>query len=318
MILTTECKLLLALAIGFFLNKRGILNGKTNRAISTMIMDIILPIVCITSISNISGIDKLAVLKFMITGCVLIIIYPFLARFFTFVLRVPKERRGVYNCTFVFANVMFMGYPVSSSLYGDESLFYICIFYILFNLFYFTYGVRNLLKGTGHDPDAGRDQVSNRAARRQKLRSFFSNGTVASLFALVLFLFDIQLPDASIEVMSFVGDIAVPLSMIIIGSSIGMYPLKDLVADKRIFGAAAIRLIVYPLLIYLFITVLGFTGEMRGIATITAGMPAASMIAMSCTQHGVHEKEGNSIVAFTTICSIITIPFLLALMSRFA
>lgn len=306
MIVTTVCKLLLALAVGFYLNKKDILTESANRGISTLVMNIALPLVALTSISKMQGADKGEILKFMLTGCSLTVLYPLLAAVLVRLLRVKTEDRGVYECSFVFANVLFMGYPVCAALYGDNCVFYICIFYILFNLMYFTYGVHKLLKGT------------HARAGKNSFRSFFSNGTIASLISLVLFLANVQIPTPVTEVLDFVGDIAVPVSMIIIGSSIADYPLKNLFADKRIFPVTAIRLVGIPLLIYGLMTVLGFHGELRGIATITAGMPAASMIAMTCTQYGVHESRGSSVVVFTTLCSLITMPFLLTLMKQFA
>lgn len=307
MIIAMIGKLLLALAVGYFLNKKGILTPEVSRSISYLVMNIALPLISITSVSNMQGTDKMSVLKFMAAGMIFILAMPFVSRLIVWLLRVKTDERGIYEICFVFANVMFMGYPVSSALYGNDCIFYICIFSILFNLMYYTYGLRQITR-----------EKSGRVTGTTAIHAFLNNGTIASIISLILFVADVRLPDALIQTMNFTGDIATPLSMIIIGSSIATYSLKSIFDDKRIFAIAAIRLVGIPFLVYWYMTALGFSGEMRGIATITEGMPVASMVAMSSTEYGCHTRLANSAVVFTTLCGIALSPVMLLVVGHVA
>lgn len=304
MIIETVLKLLLALAVGFYLNKKNVITAEANRSISYLVLNIALPLIAITSINNTQGTDKAALLKFILTGFAFYLVMPFAAKLIVFLMHPPKEVRPISEVFLVFSNVLFMGYPVAAAIYGEGCIFYLCIFHILFNLMFFTYGTENIRKGTGAN------------AQRLSVKSVINNGTIASVISLILFFADIHLPDASVTVMNFIGNIATPVSMISIGASIGMYSLKSLFDDKRIFVITGLRLVVIPLAVFGVMTLLGFDGVLRGTATISLGMPVASMVSMSSTQYNSHARLASSVVVFTTLCSLVTIPVMLMLLSR--
>ena len=304
MIAATICELLIAMAIGFYLSKRKVLNGEVTQSMSYLVMNFALPFLVIASTANAGNNDRATLIKFIIVGAALYVIWPFLGRLLTRVLRVKKNERGPYECFFVFANVMFMGFPVASALYGQIAVFYIMLFHLMYNIMYFTYGVNRLTHG------------QNVTREKSSIRVYLSNGTLASVAALILILLGVQLPDSVIMVCDFVGGITVPLSMVLIGASIGAYSLSNLFEDKRIFVVTGFRLVIMPILIFFVMTALGFDGTMRGVAVVSLGMPVGSMVAMGAAEDGVHDKLTSATVAFSTICSIITIPFLLTILSR--
>ncbi len=264
-----------------------------------MIMNVTLPPMILTSISNAQGADKLAILKYLIVGSLIYLCLPFLARIFTLLLRVKKEERGLYDLFFVFSNAMFMGYPVAATIYGDGVIFYISIFHMLFNFLYFSYGIKQI-------------QNSAHTSEKMQWKNVLNPGMIASVAALLLFFFDIMLPSSVITVLTFVGNISTPMSMIIIGATLGSYSLSSMFEEKRIYAVTILRLIVIPVLVYFLLTAFGFDGKLRGTAVITIAMPVASMVSMTCTQYQKNEKTASSVVAFTTICSLITIPVLLS------
>ena len=65
----------------------------------------------------------------------------------------PSEK-GVYEFAIVFGSVSFMGFPVAQVLLGDESLFYVALFNIVFNILLFSAGIAMLTgeREGGFDP----------------------------------------------------------------------------------------------------------------------------------------------------------------------
>ncbi len=301
---TTIVKLFLALAIGIYLNKKKILTGEINRAISTMVMDIFLPFMIVTSVSNAQGADKGALVKYIIVGIAIYIALPFVGKLLVKILRIRAEDKVPFELFVVFANCLFMGYPVSAALYGDSSIFYISIFHLMFNIMYFTYATKRL---RGDDKEK---------KEKHNIRALLSNGTIASLLALFMFFFDISLPEGVTTVMNFLGTLTTPLSMLVIGASIGTVELKRLMSDKQMYGMAIFRLIVIPVIIYFVMTALGFDGNLRGIAVITLGMPVASMVSMGSIQYNRYVEVTSAGVVFSTICSLITMPIMLMLLNH--
>ena len=75
-----------------------------------------------------------------------------------------------------------------------------------------------------------------------------------------------------------------------------------------------IRLAVMPIAAYGVMTLLGFSGILRGIAVVTMGMPVASLVSMGCSEYGIYARLGSAGVVMTTVLSLVTIPILLIIL----
>ena len=146
------------------------------------------------------------------------------------------------------------------------------------------------------------------------VRQILNNGVIASAAALVIYFCHIPLPEMVTETCSFIGNICMPLSMMVIGSSIAGYPLRDIFSEKKVYLITVVRLVLMPLLVY-FLTGL-FTDDVNliKVATITTGMPIASIVAMASTPYPKQGKEAAIAVVFSTLCSLVTIPVMCVLL----
>ena len=145
-IVTTMCKLLIAMLIGFYLFKKNILTKEVNAKLSSMIVQITCPCIILNSLSTVSHDDTGMVLKLFLAGVVMYVIFPILAWIITKIMRVPAHLRGTYMCMLIFSNNSFMGYPVVQALYGDSAIFYITIFNMPFSILFFSMGLHLLKK----------------------------------------------------------------------------------------------------------------------------------------------------------------------------
>lgn len=303
MIFTTIGKLALAMIFGYYLKKKNIFTDEMNKNLSFMVMNFCLPLMIFTSMSDTAGVDRKEIMGFMLTGIAIYFVMPVIAKFFCSILKVQKDEKPIYEVFFVFSNITFMGYPVSAALYGPGSIFYICIFNIMFNIMLYTYLVKKLNHGKPEH------------LGKKGLRHILNNGMIMSVIALIMFFADFSLPESVVSICNFIGDLSTPLSMIITGATIASYPLKELLTEnKRLYPMAAIRMVLIPVCVYFLMTFLGFNDMLRGIATITLGMPVASAVGMSCVEHDSFLKIGPPGVALTTVLSMGIIPFLLLIL----
>lgn len=306
-IVTTMCKLLIAMLIGFYLYRKKILNQDVNAKISAMIVQITCPCIILNSISTVSHDNPAMVLKLFIAGVVLYCILPFLARFITKVMKVPAHLRGTYMCMFIFSNNSFMGYPVVQALFGDSAIFYITIFNMPFNILFFTLALHYFQK------DAA---IESHQLDKLKTdpRSLINNGIIASVAALVIYFANIQMPDIFYSCVGFIGSITTPLSMIIIGSSMAAASIKEIKSEKGIWPMLPIRLGVIPLFVWLFMHLWTTDPTIIGICTIGAGMPVASLVAMGSAPYPRQNKAASIGVVISTIVSLVTIPIMAILL----
>ncbi len=306
-IATTMCKLLLAMLIGFYLSKKGILTQEVNAKISAMIVEITCPCIILNSISNVPRDDPQMVLKIFLAGIIMYCIFPILARIITKIMRVPAHLRGTYMCMFIFANTTFMGYPVVQALFGDSAIFYITIFNMPFNVLFFTLALYYFQK------DAA---IESNTLEKMKVspRSLINNGIIASVAALVIYFTNLQLPDLFYSCVGFIGDITTPLSMIIIGASMAAASLKEIKTEKGIWPMLPIRLGLMPLIVWVFMHLFTSDATIISICTIGAGMPVASLVAMGSAPYPRQNKAASIGVVVSTLVSLVTIPVMAALL----
>lgn len=150
--------------------------------------------------------------------------------------------------------------------------------------------------------------------RKFNIKDVLNTGVIAAIIALIIFLFGINVPGIVQEVLSMIGEITIPLSMILIGSSLALIPLKYVFSDIKIYLISFIKLIVMPAITY-FIARL-FTSDSFLIAqlTIATALPAGSMIVMLTTQYKGNVKTASVGVFITTVLSVITIPLMVYLL----
>lgn len=305
MIIATIGKLVLAVAIGYYLYRTGVFQVETNQKLSHFILHFTMPLLIITSLNGTDLGDRGQIFFYIIVGLAFYGAMPLVGKLMNRLMGIPKEECPTYEAFYIFSNNLFMGYPVCASVYGAGCIFFVSMFNLAYNLIYFAFG-NYLFEG-------GKGQQKKTAAEFAK--AVINPGLVSSLAAVALFLADIKLPAGFVEVCEFVGNITSPLSMVVIGSVIASYSVMDLLKyNWRIYVISAFRLLVMPVVTYFVMTALGFDGVMLGVAVISMGMPVGTMVSMGCVKAQRNEELGAAGVVVTTILAILTTPVLLILM----
>lgn len=310
-IAVTMCKLFVTLALGFALTKKGMLDEHTSQKLSALIVNMAMPLLIISSVAGVEG-DRGEVLSFFFAGVLFYCVLPLIGWAAARLIRVPVNLRGTYMCMVIFANCAFMGFPVMSALLGEVSIFYSNIFHMGFNLSFFTLGLLLLRRDAGvGEQEEDQKEPKNRG---KMIRQVVNNGVIASVLALVVYFARIPLPAMVTETASFIGNISMPLSMLVIGSSIAGYSFREIFSKPKVYLITVVRLIVIPVLAYFAIQLFTDNAMFIKIVTITLGMPIASLVAMGAAPYREQGKEASVAVVFTTLCSLITIPVMCVLL----
>jgi len=80
--------------------------------------------------------------------------------------------------------------------------------------------------------------------------------------------------------------------------------------EKKVLLYCAIRLIIYPFLVFIALTFLNAPTLIKAIAVIMTGMPAGSTTAILAEQYGCDAKFAAKLILVSTVLSVITIPIL--------
>lgn len=290
--------LLFAILCGFIANRLGILGGETDRKISRLLLTITLPSMILSSVCTGESLPETSVVLgslgvaavYYLLECVFVLAVPPL-------LGGTPAQKGVWRYTLAFPNVVFIGYPVVSALFGPEALFYAVILSLPFNLLTFTLGPLML---------AG--------AKRFSLRQMFSPCVLAAILALVLAIGRLRPPAVVGEALDFVGGITVPLSLLFVGSLLAGMPLGRMLASPRLWILTAVRLLALPAVLCFLLRWMGTDPLLLGVAVIEMAMPAAINGSLLCMEYGGDAECMAQITFISTLASIATIPIVAALL----
>ena len=303
-VLGVMLELFFILMVGYFLAQKDILNQDTGKQLSFLVVNITMPALIIASVSeNLDQGTLESVLEIFLLGILCYAALPLLAWILMKAIGASKGQRGVYQFMFIFSNCTFMGYPVLEAIFGSEAIFLSAIFNLPFNLLAFSYGIMLVCKDSDGNGEAG-FQISK----------LINPGIVASLLSLLIYAFHIKLPSFLLDICSMLGNMTTPLSMIVLGVSLAVIPIKDVFMDARIYVMSAVRLIVIPFIAYGVLQLFVTDTLALGVAVMSLAMPVASMTVMLSNQYGGNVRLASIGVFVSTLLSVGTIPLISVLL----
>ena len=297
----TMLKLFLLLILGFVLFKCHIFDEYTNKKISALIVNVASPMLIISSIAGVEGSNKSIVFLMIGAGILMYIGFIILGKIINRIFPFPKKDWPVYECMVVFANTGFMGYPVLLDVFGQEAVFYASLVHMAFNFFVYTYAIMCLTKGDDSE-------------FKLNFKQLLTPGIILIFVGIFIYLFDIQLPSVLMDTINSVGSLTAPLSMMMIGSSLAVYPIKDSFTDWRSYVFAFVRLMIVPFVTMIMCRLLHIDAYYANITIITNAMPVGSMVLMLATQYNANVKIVTRNIVVSTLLSVITIPIVVATM----
>lgn len=297
----TMLKLFLLLILGFVLFKCHIFDEYTNKKISALIVNVASPMLIISSIAGVEGSNKSIVFLMIGAGILMYIGFIILGKIINRIFPFPKKDWPVYECMVVFANTGFMGYPVLLDVFGQEAVFYASLIHMAFNFFVYTYAIMCLTKGDDSE-------------FKLNFKQLLTPGIILIFVGIFIYLFDIQLPSVLMDTINSVGSLTAPLSMMMIGSSLAVYLIKDSFTDWRSYVFAFVRLMIVPFVTMIMCRLLHIDAYYANITIITNAMPVGSMVLMLATQYNANVKIVTRNIVVSTLLSVITIPIVVATM----
>ena len=294
-IISKMLMLFLLIAVGFAAYKLKAIDRAANKSLSRFVLNITLPCTVLDSVLEGETAASIgdAGIYFLLVALVYAIQFA-IACPAPRLLRAPKKDGGVYIFSIVFANVAFMGYPVTEVIFGPGAAFYVSILNIMFNLLCYTVGIL-MLSGSSNGVN---------------LKLLISPANTATVLAIIIYMTHIVFPSIITDTVSTLGRVTTPVSMILVGSILATLPIKAIFDEKRIWGICVLRLVAAPAAVWAILHVFVRDPFVLGILTVLAGMPTATMTSMLSLEYGANEKLASQIVFATTLLSVLTVPLI--------
>lgn len=289
--------LVLIMLLGYLCARIGITGPEFNQRVTPLMVKVLLPATILNSVLSVPDFSGRELLDYILVMTVMVVLQMLPAWFLPRLMRTRSEDVGATRLVTAFGNVGFVGLPVVAAIFGDEMVFFASLCNIPFNLALYSCSAAQL------SPDGG----------RVRWQDVLNAPVIATLLSVVLLLSRVHVPGVLADTISSVSGVTIPLSMLVIGTSLGGISVRSVLTDWRVYVVSAVRLLVCPLLTWLVLRPFA-AGALLGISVLMAACPSAMLVTALCLQYGRSDAFASKCIFLSTILSAVTIPLLIWLL----
>ena len=296
-LLTKMVIFVVLMVIGYIGARTKLLNGEFTKAASKLTLNVFMSATIINSvIANPPQLSGGELAEVMLACFVSIGLSYLLSALMVRLLPFNRERKPLMELLISVTNTMFIGVPVAEPVFGSQAVFYIAMSCIPFNVLLYTYGVWRM----------------NQSGERVKLhlKDMVSVPLIATLAALLIFVVKIPMPAVAKELCSTLSAATMPMSMLVIGSSLGRVSLLDAIKEKSLYFVSLVRLVLVPLLTLPVLRLITADPVLLGAMVIIAGCPSGIVVTVLAIQYGRDAEYTSKGILLNTVLSMVTLPAL--------
>lgn len=296
------------IGIGMILYRSKMLSEETSKQISGIIINVTNPALLICSAFDDGPKVSLRELSIAFVSYAAVFALLIVIGFLTpCLLRVPKRLHYTYQMLTIFGNVGFIGIPLASAVLGSESLIFVSIFNLLFNLLIYTFGMSMLQRAAaGQAADA--DSIPRHNSASGRLQKLVNAGTISAVFTIVFYLGDFHVPVVISSTLSYTGRATTLLSMLVLGVSVAQMAPKDIFSHPRLYLFTLLRQILVPIGCVLLLRGLIDNKLILNTMLLMVAVPAANMPLMIAKQMDMDTESISQGIILTTVLSLVTVP----------
>jgi len=313
----------LVILAGWVARHRRYLSAETTGTLSRFVVDITMPaMVFVQMLRTVDPAALRACWYQPLLGCGIFLLGLLLG-----LLIMPAFSRKDQRATFVFvvglANWIYLPLPIVQALYGDEGVRTILLFNVGAQVVLWSIGVW-ILQGGKPDLKSLRELARNPGLIATALGILLALLLPASrtLETIVTAHSPLTLTGGAIvQALAMVGNLTIPLSLIVTGAQLGGWDLSDHRPSRTLTGVLAGRLLLTPFVLVLLVWLAarcGFT--LPHVPLMTCYIVAAMPVAVSCSifteRFGGDTSLAARAIFYSTLLSIVTVPAIIFLIQQ--
>lgn len=310
------------IGVGMILYRKEMLSELTSKQISGIIVNVTNPALLICSAFG-DG-PKASMRELGTALVVFLVVYAILIAvsfLIPHILRVPDKYHYCYQMLTIFGNVGFIGIPLASAVLGTESLIFVSIYNVIFNILIYTFGISVLQRAAVRQSPAinesesnaqgaqiDRTAISNARVTSFRWKKIINTGTISATAAIIFYLANLPVPDIVPSTLDYMGHATTLLSMLVLGASVAQMALKDIFTHPKLYGFVLLRQILVPIgCVMLFRLFISDTLILNTLALMLA-VPAGNLPLMLSKQLHVEADTISQGIILSTLLSLVTIP----------
>ncbi len=322
------------IAIGLLLYKKEMLSDITAKQISGIIVNVTNPALLICSAFQ-DG-PKVSLPELGIALGIYLIVYGILIAagcLIPRILRVPDMYHYSYQMLTIFGNVGFIGIPLASAVLGPESLIFVSIYNLIFNILIYTFGISLLQRAEARQLAAAAEKATAREQDSDAVcaapceavppaktgteaapvttplwKKLINAGTISATATIIFYLGNFRVPVIVSSTLTYMGQATTLLSMLVLGASVAQMAPKDIFSHPKLYGFTLLRQILVPIGCILLLRPFIHNPLILNTMALMLAVPAANMPLMLSKQLQVETDTISQGIILTTILSLGTIP----------
>lgn len=307
--LSASLVLLLLMSVGYFMGHLGWMTQREKAFISKYVVNIAVPCNCVAGLLNNLDREMLVQAGWMVlAGLFGVMITLLLSLALACLLRLPRERWGVFVAMAGLSNALFIGIPVCTQLFGEICMPYLMLYYLASTMFLQSVGL--LL--VEHAGSRGTSSVTPMGF----LKNIFAKPPIlAVLMTLLLLLLDLRLPQPVMKFAGYISDSVSPLALIYCGFIVYEVGLKNLRFMRGLPTMLVVRLVIAPVICLAVCRLFGISGLARNVFVVESALPVVSQVTVMAGAFGADEQYAATGATLSTLASFISIPILMLIIS---
>ncbi|AWP38271.1 AEC family transporter [Heyndrickxia coagulans] len=304
--------IILMIALGYFLKKFKWFDDNFGKSISSLITKIALPASIFVSVLKYLTRNSLVELSgSLVYPAISVIVSYCISYALVKLLKIRPGRRGIFMNAVVNANTIFIGLPLNIALFGEKSLPYFLIYYIINTVSTWAFGVFLI---SNDDPTKDKSKGSKHKINWKKILPPPLLGFIAGLIFLLL---NIPIPGFIDSTLTYVGSIVTPLSLVYIGIVLYNAGLSSIRFDRDTIFALLGRFVLSPaVLIVLILTGTHFSGThlpamLQQTQIVQSATPMLAVLPILATEAHGDVNYATNVVTTSTLLFVVVVPVLM-------
>ena len=303
-LLQTVTVLVLLMLVGYTGAKKGIFTPQATKAMSALVFNVFLASSSFSSIcKDVPEMSGARLAHILLVLSIAIILPYFIGSVSSRIFFPRSPARPTAELCMSVMNTLMFGLPIVQQVYGGASVMYMGLSSVAFNLMLNTVSVWRLLRSRG-----GEAKVSI------KPRDILTPVLIATLLGLIFLLAKLPVPALATRFLDATASATLPMSMIVVGATMGSGNLMETLKDRRVYLVCLVRLIVAPVLAWLLLSFITTDPLLLRTAVVIAGCPCGVVVTVLSVQYEHDALFASRCVMASTLLSVITLPIFIILM----
>lgn len=300
--------LLMLMSVGYIMGVLGWMTPAEKKFISKYIVNIAVPCNCIVGL--LKNLDRNSLVQaggMVAAGLLGVGVSMLISVAAALLLRLPRKRWGVFVAMAGLSNTLFIGIPVCTQLFGEESLPFVMLYYLANTSFLQSAGIL-LVERAGDKGERGGGALAF-------LRDMFTKPPILSVIASVLLLlFGWELPGPVMRFANYISGSVSPLALIYCGFIVYEVGLKNLKFLQGLPTMLVLRLVLAPVICLACCSFAGMEGLGLQVFVVESALPVVSQVTVMAGAYGADEEYAAVGSCLSILFSFVTIPILMLIL----